>query len=233
MSPEDAANFERTLELGKELAADLDQSDVLGRWMAHHISELLTRVQASADTSGSEELHRETREAILALWHHRGKAPLRSRPTYTLDQVLSATARLSDDHPGRYYSLFQNKSEPNQDDLESLQLLKAALELESAVREAVEHAVVRAYEEASSAEAKWLSLSDHLIDDEQRRARRTLARLRSKAQRRRLTDSPATDDLLDDEPVDRRLASTLKRIEALVARVQSDPQPQQIRVEDD
>lgn len=83
MSPEDAANFERTLELGKQLALDLSDDDVLGRWMAHYISERIAKAEASSAEGHGQELRNETAELIIGFWAHRAAAPLRSRPTYS------------------------------------------------------------------------------------------------------------------------------------------------------
>ena len=221
MSPEDAENFERTLELGKELATDLDQNDVLGRWMAHHVGELVARVESAAGEPGTDDLRNTTRDAILALWRHRREAPMRSRPTYTLDKVLEATIRLGDDEPGHFYKLFQPGLEPNQDQLQSLRVLRAAIDVESSVRELVERAVLQAFKEASTNETKWLQLSDHLVDDDQRQSARTLVRLQNQARRRRLTTEGA-QKFSDVTPEDQLWAATHRKIEGLMKLLETD-----------
>ncbi|MFE7794945.1 hypothetical protein [Streptomyces sp. NPDC057460] len=66
MTPEDAASFEQTLELGKEIAAVLSDHDVLGRWMAHHISDLINRAETAPEAE-ADGIRRETVAAVLTL----------------------------------------------------------------------------------------------------------------------------------------------------------------------
>lgn len=192
MNPEDAENFERTLELGKELAQDLSDDDVLGRWMAHHISDLIIRAE-NATGQQALELRRETADTIIRLWAHRSSAPLRSRPTQALDPVSETLVRLEQDKPWRFYGMFPTDSEPDGDTTRTT-LLRFALELEETVRDVVRHIIVAAAEQATDKEAKWLRLAEHLAEDDQRHLLRLIRRVK-----RRLgaehTDPAATGDM--------------------------------------
>ena len=61
------------LALGKQLVEELklDQScDTLGRWMAHHIAELIHRVADSSIEDRADKM-RECSDAIMGLWKYR------------------------------------------------------------------------------------------------------------------------------------------------------------------
>jgi hypothetical protein len=176
MSPEDAANFERTLELGKEIAKDLSESDILGRWMAHHISDLITRAESSSGPQ-AEDLRRETANTIIELWKHRAVSPMRSNPTNRLEPVLQVLTRLGQQDRWHFYDIFRPGSEPDEQDTMAAPMLGFALELEDAVRQVIRHIVIFAANEAADREAKWLQLSEHLTEDDQLGALRLIRRM--------------------------------------------------------
>ncbi|MFE7891140.1 hypothetical protein [Streptomyces sp. NPDC057412] len=177
MNPEDAANFERTLELGKEIAASLPDHDVLGRWMAHHIGDLITHAETASDAE-ADDVRRETATAVLALWNHRAALPISRPPLDTFEPVFTALERLSEPQaPWDFYRMFPRGSEPSEEDLVAAPLLRMALNLEEIVRRVVRTIVTVAAREASDREAKWLRLSDHVEDDEQRAARDAILEL--------------------------------------------------------
>ncbi|WP_157430492.1 hypothetical protein [Actinomadura macra] len=177
MNPEDAKNFERTLELGKEIANDLSDSDVLGRWMAHHIGALIVQAE-NATGAEANGIRREAMTAILALWNHRSVFSSPTQPLDTFEPVFRALERLSEPQdPWSFYRMFQPGREPSEDDMVGAPLLRIALELEETVRSVTREIVAFAAQEAADKEAKWLKLSEHLEVDEQRAARDALLRL--------------------------------------------------------
>src|SRR4051812_47403557 len=95
MTPEDAKSFDRTLELGKEIANDLSESDVLGRWMAHHIADLIIQAE-NATRAEANGIRREAMTAILELWSHRTGFPSPTRPLDAFEPVFRALERLSE-----------------------------------------------------------------------------------------------------------------------------------------
>ncbi|MGW5635781.1 hypothetical protein [Streptomyces sp. NPDC003832] len=177
MTPEDAKSFERTLELGKEIAASLPDHDVLGRWMAHHIGDLIIRAETASEAE-ADDVRRETATAVLALWNHRAALPMSRPPLDTFEPVFTALERLSEPQDRwDFYRMFQRGSEPSEDDMAAAPLLRIALLLEETTRRAVREIVVVAAREAADREAKWLRLSDHVEDDEQREARDAILEL--------------------------------------------------------
>jgi hypothetical protein len=177
MTPEDAASFERTLELGKEIADSLSQSDVLGRWMAHYIGDLIIQAE-SATGAEADGIRREATTAILTLWNHRMAFPSPAPPLGAFEPVFRALERLSEPQdPWSFYRMFPPGREPSEDDMVGAPLLRVALGLEETVHGIAGEIVALAAQEAADKEAKWLKLSEHLEEDEQRAARDALLQL--------------------------------------------------------
>src|ERR1700730_6997440 len=83
---------EKILALGRMLVEELGLEpsvDTLGRWMAHHIAELMDRVKMA---TGEECIRAENRcfEAILNLWKHRSQLPNGKRPFADLEAIIRA-----------------------------------------------------------------------------------------------------------------------------------------------
>jgi len=91
---------QEVLELGKHLVSELgleDSNDTLGRWMAHHVAELIT---ASKETnSKAERAVAEERvvETILKLWEHRTALPGQAYPLAQFKEILELFSKLTPD----------------------------------------------------------------------------------------------------------------------------------------
>lgn len=79
------------LRLGRALAAELDDTDTLGRWMAHHLSDLLEGRKTSSDPDADDAM---ITEIVLRLWAHRASAPLRRQPYLRYAEILRAIDRM-------------------------------------------------------------------------------------------------------------------------------------------
>lgn len=87
---------EATLALGKSLVDQLDlakSADTLGRWMAHHLAELIGEAEQASARDRSAKM-RECRDAVLSLWEHRRALPNGQRPFEDLEPILRAVASL-------------------------------------------------------------------------------------------------------------------------------------------
>ncbi|MDF6066089.1 hypothetical protein H8R03_29630 [Streptomyces sp. JH010] len=232
MTPEDVASFERTLELGKEVAAGLAEHDVLGRWMAHHIGDLIIRAETTpaADT---DAIRRETATAVLALWNQRATLPMPNPPLNAFEPVFKALERLSEPQdPWGFYRMFPRGHEPDQDDMVAVPLLRNALVLEDAVHRLVREIVVLAAREAADKEAKWLKLSEHLEEDEQRAARdavlelaRTLAMYTGDAVAEPVVEAGHSKLITTLLHAEAQLAEVRRVLEARRSRTSADGEP--------
>lgn len=84
------------MALGRKLVEELGlekSTDTLGRWMAHHIADLMAKAdKATGDAKSAAE--RECFAAILALWKHRSELPNGRRPFEELEPVMRAVESL-------------------------------------------------------------------------------------------------------------------------------------------
>nr|WP_127891585.1 hypothetical protein [Streptomyces sp. S10(2018)] len=214
MNPEDVARFEQAFELGKEIAADLDQQDVLGRWMAYHISDLITRVEV-APAGKVDVMRGEVFNTILALWRNRTALPTAPHaPLAAFEPVFKALERLSEpDEPWGYYRAFPSGYDPSADDVAVAPLLQAALRLEDGARRGVRELVALAAQIAADTDAKWLKLSEGIEGDEQREALDAIQELAWLLEAN--TDDVGSEPLAD--PKVSRLIATLQGVEAELA----------------
>lgn len=119
------------MELGQHLVRELgfeDGVDTLGRWMAHHLAELLDQAQNERTSAGRAKARKEARETILRLWDHRTSIPGKAYPLAPYGDILAVLARLRPDaNPFRYLRLNQSTDELAADLFDSLCRLIIAL----------------------------------------------------------------------------------------------------------
>lgn len=189
------------LQLGRELAGALDESDVVGRWLAHHLADLLTRCEASPD---DQELARTTREVILKLWEHKSAGEFRRAPYGHLVPVLDALARLKPEpSPWWHYRTFSDDERPPEGALGRYPVLKTACRIDGEVGDLVRLAVAVAAKEATSAEEPWVIAGSALAANEQDRAVQAIEQLVRRVEiRHRLLvqDAEESEESADVDP---------------------------------
>ncbi|WP_156365977.1 hypothetical protein [Nocardiopsis sp. NRRL B-16309] len=162
------------LRLGRHLADELDHSDVVGRWMAHHLSDLITRCESEAN---DEELVTTTREVVLKLWERKRGAHFRAEPFAYLRPVLEAIARLEPNpEPWAHYRPFTT-DEPGVKELQAYPMLRAVCDIDREVGKLVRLGVAVAAREATSREEPWVIAGVQIADTEEDQAVRSLERL--------------------------------------------------------
>jgi hypothetical protein len=200
MSQADASTFERTLTLGKELAAELSDSNVLGRWMSHHVSELIIRAET---VTGGDKVaaEHEAAEAILKLWAHRKDLPTSRYPLESFEPVFAALNRLGQSNSAwSFYRLFEDGEKPSDRETVRVPILAAALNSEEEVRDVVTAAVIVAAHEATDREAGWLKVSEHLAEDQERTSLRAIRSLQQAVLRKSHNTGNTTEE--DEQDVD-------------------------------
>ena len=88
-----------TLALGRQLVEELGLEpsvDTLGRWMAHHVAELITRAEAARTTAERHAARDEAVDVILRIWSHRSTAE-RVNPLADLKPAVSVLQALAQD----------------------------------------------------------------------------------------------------------------------------------------
>lgn len=89
------------LGLGRHLERELgfeEQRNTLGRWMAHHLAELIDRAENGATESERLEARNNATETILKIWEQRTALPGRAFPIAPYKDVLAVLQLLLPEH---------------------------------------------------------------------------------------------------------------------------------------
>ena len=164
------------IELGKGLADALDASDIVGRWMAHHLADLITRSEAQP---ADQELARETREVILKLWEHKAGGRFTTTPFEYVQPVLAALARLEPDPPPwAHFRTLSAGELPPADELAQYPVLEVACDLDREFGQLVRLAVALAAQAALDREEPWvvaaIAVGGTEVDDMMQRLQRRI-----------------------------------------------------------
>ena len=84
------------MRLGARIVRELELEpgvDTLGRWMAHHLAEVMQEVE-SAEGSDKEQAQERAVDLILKLWSHRRNLPRGAYPLNDLKVVMSVIRQL-------------------------------------------------------------------------------------------------------------------------------------------
>lgn len=166
-----SSNKDRVLQLGRELAEALDSSDIVSRWMAHHLADLIMQCE---EAPHDNELAAGTREVIFKLWERKQGARFRSEPYAYMRPVLEAIGRLEPDPPAwAFYRSFDTAS-PSTESMATYPLLTSACEVDRDFGTLVKLAVAMASREASSLEEQWVVDGIQIADTEEDRAVRAI-----------------------------------------------------------
>lgn len=162
------------LELGKLLVAELEQTDTLGRWMAHYLAERMTsREQKTGSDRDTAEA--EVADLILRLWSLRRQLPGDRLPLAEVDEVEAAIERLT---PGRrpwaYFGAFATDTEPSPEETETSTTLKVAQLIDRLAGDLVHGLIGRAAVLAEEDGAAWTKQAAKIGDG----GLRTLRRIR-------------------------------------------------------
>lgn len=196
------------------LAAGLEQTDTLGRWIAHYLAERMISLERK---TGSEKATAEAEVAdlILRLWSLRRQLPGDRLPLAEVDEVEAAIARLTPERrPWAYFGAFSAETEPHAEEAGTSATLKAALLVDRLAGDLVHGLIGRAAALAEKGEAAWIKPAEKIGDG----ALRTVRRIR-------LADhgSEDTTEIPDwSGEVKRRATALSSVVLALVAALEAD-----------
>jgi hypothetical protein len=95
------------LELGQHLVRELgfdDQRDTLGRWMAHHLAELIDKAENGATATDRLRARKNATETTLKIWKRRASLPGNAYPLAPYKDILKVLDRLRPaDNTFRYF----------------------------------------------------------------------------------------------------------------------------------
>ncbi|GAA1380770.1 hypothetical protein GCM10009613_05620 [Pseudonocardia kongjuensis] len=140
------------------LASQAADHDMVGRWMSHHLAELVVAAEGNTTTV---EQRLKIVDTILRIWALRGSLP-RPAPLEDFSHVLAALDRLGDDRPWRFLRLFELSVHPPEPTESHPSLAETAAELETLTRETVLHLLWRAAQDATEHHQEWLDVADQI-----------------------------------------------------------------------
>lgn len=151
------------IKLGKRLVTELDgdeSRDTLSHWMAHHIADLIQRLEAQGP-SDRLELEAGCRRAILELWAHRNSFRSSSRPFEKLDRLLNTLEALDPDRASHFYFRELGAHVDKVDSLEesTKRWLDLARSLDRGARTLIGYCISRAAAETKDESADWVELA--------------------------------------------------------------------------
>lgn len=164
-----SARSEALVALGKKLVAELgldDSVDTLGRWMAHHIAELMKELEvATVDNRSTKQA--QLRDAILALWAHRSELPNGKRPFGEFEPIFRALESLDpESQHSRYLSPFRAPEKGDEESKDAQQWVRLAGALDFTSKILIDHCLILAAEAALDNSKEWVELARSAgIDD--------------------------------------------------------------------
>jgi hypothetical protein len=164
---EKSAQSERVLDLGRKLVEELglvDSNDTLGRWMAHHVADLILKAE---NATGSDKVTAETEafDTILALWKHRSEFPSGKRPYEELEPVMRTVASLDpeDDTP-RYYRVMRPPKGEAAETSDQEQWLRLAEGLDYLAKVLIGFCLAEAARAALDRSKEWVKIAEEAGD---------------------------------------------------------------------
>jgi hypothetical protein len=157
------------IALGKQLVEELELGnsvDTLGRWMAHYIAELITKVEA-ARPEERDELSSRCAAAILDLWRHRSVLPTGKRPFEEIEPILRAVQSLDpEDATPRYFRSARPHTERTAEEAEAQKWLDLADQFDNTARILIRHCLAQAASAALDKAREWVRLAETAGADE-------------------------------------------------------------------
>jgi hypothetical protein len=149
------------LELGDKIVEELDLQvsvNTLGRWMAHHVAELIDEVR-NAPPASRQEKGEACRRAILEFWEHLHVLPSGSRPFSELEPVMRAIEALDPNNSApRYYPSAWPVQ--GQEEGEASQWLQVAKKIDECAKILIGFSLNQAAKEAVDKSREWVSLAE-------------------------------------------------------------------------
>ncbi len=157
------------MTLGRKLVDELGLEpsvDTLGRWMSHHVAELITKCETE-DGEAKESAKKECFNAILTLWRHRSELPNGNRPFEDMEPIVRAVASLDpEDETPRYFREMRPRKESNAEESDVECWLDLADDLDYSAKLLIRHCLTQAANSATDKSKEWVKYAmDAGLDD--------------------------------------------------------------------
>lgn len=158
-----SARSEAILDLGRRIVEQLrldQEADILSRWMAYYVAELIHGIETANDESRASQLSK-CADAILELWKYRATLPRGGRPFEDLDAILRALENLgSESQRPRYYPELLAQASETEERSEASEWIRKALSLDEAAKICIRYCLTRASRSSVDRARPWIELAE-------------------------------------------------------------------------
>lgn len=168
---EPSERYTAIIKLGKKLVEELalnDSVDTLGRWMAHHIAELIYDAENITDETARIAKQMEIRDSVWAFWDNRYELPFGNKPFKELEPILRALESLDpENQQPRYFFPHTGLTNREKESTETQKWLKLAENIDSSSKILIDYCLSLAAENAIDKSQEWVELAQKAgLDDD-------------------------------------------------------------------
>lgn len=151
------------LEIGRALVKEFGirpDDDILGRWMAQYIAELIEGVETATADDRPVRLAK-CADAILAIWKHRYELPNGKRPFEDFEPIFRAMESLDPDNDTpRYFRSVRDPIDKAEESLECRKWLELADGLDYSAKLLIRYCLEQASQDALGKSLEWVKLAE-------------------------------------------------------------------------
>lgn len=152
------------IALGRRLVdalASEGHDDVLSKWMAHHIANLMIDAERAPPGSQRAEAERTCMEGVLRLWAHRNVLPNGARPFENAEAALGTLTKLDPTAAGNFYFRVRERHDES-DAVEDAKWFHSAEGVDLAARALIRFCLGQALAKDQAGLAEWVELTKSL-----------------------------------------------------------------------
>lgn len=168
---EPSERYTAIVQLGKKLVEELelnDPVDTLGRWMAHHIAELIYDAENTTDETVRIAKQLEIRDSIWGFWANRYELPFGNKPFKELEPILRALESLDPENlRPRYFFPYPGLTDREKESSETQKWLKMAESIDSTSKILIDYCLSLAAKNSIDKSQEWVELAQEAgLDDD-------------------------------------------------------------------
>ncbi|KHS82122.1 hypothetical protein RC81_00545 [Pectobacterium brasiliense] len=159
------------MQLGKKLVEELELNnsvDTLGRWMAHHIAELIYDAENTKNETMRIAKQLEIRDSVWAFWAKRYELSFGNKPFKELEPILRALESLDpENQQPRYFFPNLGLTNREKESTETQKWLKVAEYIDSSSKILIDYCLSLAAENSIDKSQEWVELAQKAgLDDD-------------------------------------------------------------------
>ncbi|MFA3778321.1 AVAST type 3 anti-phage proein Avs3b [Yersinia sp. 1652 StPb PI] len=168
---EPSERYTAIIQLGKKLVEELELNnsvDTLGRWMAHHIAELIYDAENTTNETVRIAKQLEIRDSVWAFWTNRYELPFGNKPFKELEPILRALESLDPENqqPRHIFPYPGLTDDREKESTETQKWLKVAESIDSTSKILIDYCLSLAAENSIDKSQEWVELAQKAGLDE-------------------------------------------------------------------